>query len=52
MFKTISEFFAKLEFNSPVIAIILTFNLFNAGKSAKISSVSPEYDIKIIMLFD
>ena len=32
--------------------IILTFNLFNAGKSAKISSVSPEYDIKIIMLFD
>ena len=52
MFKTMSEFFARLEFNSPVIAIILTFNLFNAGKSAKISSVSPEYDIKIIMLFD
>ena len=36
---------ANVDCITPVKAIIVTFNLFNAGISAKISPVSPEYEI-------
>ena len=40
-----SDMLAKVEFLTPVKAIILTSSLFNAGIKAIISPVSPEYDI-------
>ena len=43
--KKMSDLLAKVEFLTPVKAIILTSSLFKAGINAIISPVSPEYEI-------
>ena len=49
--KTMSDILAKVEFLTPVKAIILTSSLLNAGIKAIISPVSPEYEISKITEF-